>query len=100
MELEEQYLPQSEENRGGVQFQYPSTANISQMIKIVQDHMDECYEHRNYVEAEQAKIRIQELKEQEVIQKSQQMSLDQEAEKSQQEQRNINEYQNFHEKWD
>lgn len=70
------------------------------MIDIVEKHRVKCELYGNYVEAEAAKVRIQELKEQEVIQKQEQMSMEQEAEKSEQDHKNSEEYQSFHEKWD
>lgn len=68
--------------------------------KVLEDHRNTCEREGKYVEAEMAKNRIAELKQQDYDRRFQELIFNQTQQREECEQAHINQYQEFNQQWD
>ena len=81
-------------------YQEPNADNIQDFIKVLEDHRNTCEREGKYVEAEMAKNRITELKQQDYDRRYQELIFNQTQQREECEQAHIKQYQEFNQQWD
>jgi len=84
----------------GKQSDEANEENLDQFIQVLEEHRKQCENEGKYVEAEMAKNRINELKQQQSQREMEQLLYDQAQEREEIERAHIQEYQQFNQQWD
>ena len=90
--------PQKHNNNGSLEL--PENGKMEDYLQVLEEHRRNCEREGNFMEAEMAKNRIEELKMQEAQRQLEQLMLKQQQDRLQIEESHTNEYQLFQQEWD